>query len=242
MQARVGLELINDAVVVVDKFAQHVLPRIRIKETVLIDVGRQELLEIPHFYSSADVSVFKKVASRRNAIGNGDNDRIEPVFDVAAALLYQQVCRCRRAMNRRVVNDEITRSAGLVVGIRRTVDFNGRHKKLKLCGNKMLQNRSGVFHAGILPLPPRRLLKQAVHRIGNTARGIFGKLEWLPGKILVDARDPVVFYFVEIDRLGQAINELSVCMHKPHVAPVCTACFFSKLPCNTMIGKDLSEI
>ncbi len=102
-------------------------------------------------------------------------------------------------MNDGVVDDEITVSSGLIVGIGCTVNFNSWHEQLKLCCRQMLKYASSVLHPRVLPLPSGGLFEQSVYSIGNAPRRISGKPEGLACKVCSDALDPVVLNCMKIN-------------------------------------------
>lgn len=105
-QTRIGFMLFDDAVVAFNKVGKDGFSASRLKTAVFVHVHRKELLQIPHFHPIADASILKEVASRRHAIRNRHDNRIEAMLEIGGAFFDQQIRRSRRAMNGSVLQDE----------------------------------------------------------------------------------------------------------------------------------------
>lgn len=129
-KTRVSFKLIDDAVVIRNQLGENVVPVFRVKATVLVDVCRQELLQIPNLDPLPDARVLKQHSSGDNSIGDSHDNRMEPMGKVRLALFDEQIRRCGSAVYGGVIDDEVSLATRLVIGIGSSVYLNRRHQKL----------------------------------------------------------------------------------------------------------------
>ena len=73
-EAGIGFRLQHDLVVSVNDAGERGVSLGLVKETMLVDVGGQELLNVPHFNASGQTSVLGKIERGMYALKNRDDD------------------------------------------------------------------------------------------------------------------------------------------------------------------------
>ena len=131
---------------------------------MFINIGRQELLNIPHLYAASQPSVLSKIKSGMYTLKNRDDDRVAASAEIGLTFFNQQRAGHGRTMDNRAADDKITVAIRGTVSHRRSMDFKRifRHNQTELRRYKVLQHSTEILRAWILLLALFRLLKQFV--------------------------------------------------------------------------------
>ena len=106
----------DNMIVILNNCAQCSVLLTFVKETMLMDIGGKELLNIPYFNTPGETRILNLIQGGLHSFKDGDNHRPKSICNIGLALIDQKIAYRSCTVNNRFVNYKITTTGGRGIG------------------------------------------------------------------------------------------------------------------------------